>query len=331
MSLDLAFDDAQQAIADALSRFCEARCDEATVKTLAGKFPDALWRELAELGVLALATPEGDGGAMELVAAMESLGRAAFPGPLAAGFLAGQVLPARDRVSLARGLALASVGTPPLMPFAPVARFFLVIDAGRAWRAEPRGEIAPVQTLGGEPWGRVELEHVEDLGPADRGLALYDLALAAYLAAAGRRLVETTAEHARTRRQFGRAIGDFQAVAHPLADRSMQLDAARTLARAAAFAFDAAAEGAVGEQARSCAAAARSYAAAARLSACRSGLEAAFTCHQLFGAQGISLEGPVFHVSRRIRQLASQPPGEEAARAALLSRLVPEPAAGGFA
>jgi hypothetical protein len=62
-------------------------------------------------------------------------------------------------------------------------------------------------------------------------------------------------------------------------------------------------------------------AAAARLSARRAALDAAHTCHQLFGAVGITLEGPVFHISRRLRQLASQPPGESAARASLLAQL----------
>jgi len=42
-------------------------------------------------------------------------------------------------------------------------------------------------------------------------------------------------------------------------------------------------------------------------------------CHQAFGAIGITLEGPVFHISRRIRQLASLPPGAAPARAAVLS------------
>ena len=53
---------------------------------------------------------------------------------------------------------------------------------------------------------------------------------------------------------------------------------------------------------------ARASAAAARLSAGRAAIAAAHTCHQLFGAIGITLEGPVFHVSRRIRQLVSQQP-----------------------
>ena len=66
--------DAQQAIADALAQFCADRCDADAVKALAGKFPDEVWKGVAELGVLALATPEGDCGAMALVAALESLG-----------------------------------------------------------------------------------------------------------------------------------------------------------------------------------------------------------------------------------------------------------------
>jgi alkylation response protein AidB-like acyl-CoA dehydrogenase len=306
LSLDLDFDDAQLAVAETLAKFCAEHCDEAT----AGAFPAQRWRALAELGVLALATPEGDGGALELVAALEPLGAAVFPGPLPATCLATQLLPKRDRAALRSGEGLVSVGAPPLLPWAPEATVFVEIDGTRAFRARPRGPVTPVDTLGGEPWGRVELERVEDLGDAHRALALHDLALAAYAAAAARRLVDVTAEHARTRRQFGRAIGEFQAVAHPLADCTVRLGSAATLARAAAFEFD---RGGTSETVVA-------TAAAARLSATRAGLAAAHTCHQLFGAQGIALEGPVFHVSRRLRQLASQPPSVESCRQALLRR-----------
>jgi alkylation response protein AidB-like acyl-CoA dehydrogenase len=310
LSLDLDFDDAQRAVAETLAKLCAEHCDEETLKASAGAFPTALWRALSELGVLALVTPEGDGGALELVAALEPLGAAVFPGPLPATFLATQLLPAAERAALASGERIVSVGVPPLMPWAPVADVFVEIDGTRAFRSRPRGSVTPVDTLGGEPWGRVELERDEDLGDARKALALHDLALAAYTAAAARGLVEATAEHARTRRQFGRAIGEFQAVAHPLADCAVRLGGAATLARAAAFEFD---RGETSE-------ATLASAAAARLSASRAGLDAAHTCHQLFGAQGIALEGPVFHVSRRLRQLASQPPSDESCRVALLHR-----------
>ncbi len=308
VGLNLAFDDAQQAIADEVARFCAAKCSDDVVKQCEGKHPAELWKELAELGVLALVTPESDGGALELVAALEALGRAVFPGPLPATFLATQLLGDADRRTISAGVAIVSVGTPPLLPWAPLAQLFVALEDGRAWKAAPRGAIEAVDTLGGEPWGRVELERVEELRSVERGLVLYDVALATYLAAAGLRLVEDTAEHARSRRQFGRAIGEFQAVAHPLADCLMALSGAATLARAAAFHFD------PGH------AAAAASAAAARLSASRAAVEAAYTCHQLFGAVGITLEGPVFHVSRRIRQLASQPPLPARSRDLVLDR-----------
>jgi hypothetical protein len=309
--LDLAFDDAQQAIAAALAAFCAERCGAGVVKAAAGRFPAELWRELAGQGVLALLTPEGDGGAVELVAAMEPLGRAVFPGPLAHTFFATQLLEPEERVALASGEVIVAVGTPPLLPFACDAAIFIELADGRAFRARPAGPVARVETLGGEPWGRVALVRGEELPGLERALAVYEIALAAWLAGAGLGLVEATAEHARTRRQFGRAIGEFQAVAHPLAECWIRLGAAETLARAAAWRFDAGEPGA------------RATAAAARLSARRAALEAAHVCHQLFGAEGITLEGPVFHVTRRIRQLASQAPDEASACEALLAGCEP--------
>jgi hypothetical protein len=307
VSVDLELDDAQRAIHDTLARFCAERGEEAERSVAQGHFPESAWRELAALGALSLATPEGVGGAAELVAACEALGAAVFPGPLCASVLAAQLLPPELRRAVTRGEAIVSLGVPPLMPWAPHAALFLVTLAGSIHRATPRAGVEPVATLGGEPWGRVALDLGEALPGVERALALHDLALAGYLAAAGRALVLRTAEHARTRRQFGRAIGEFQAVAHPLADCLVHCDAARTLARAAGCAFDAHAPDLP------------AHAAVARLSARAAALAAAHTGHQLFGAQGIATEGPVFRVSRRIRQLASQPPDDTAARTAALA------------
>jgi alkylation response protein AidB-like acyl-CoA dehydrogenase len=314
LSIDLELDDAQAAIRDAVGRFCEEHCPEERVR--AGSLSHDLWRELAGLGVLALATPDGDGGAREAVAALEALGAAVFPGPLAATFFASQLLPPEDRRAVTSGDCLVSVGTPPLMPFAPLAGIFLAVSGERVVRGEPRAAVESVGTLGGEPWGRVELDRGEAIEPPLRAYTLHDTALAAYTAAAGRRLVEAAAEHARTRVQFGRPIGDFQAVAHPLADAAMRLDAARTLARAAACAFDDDPD----------AQTARAAAGAARLSARGAALEAAHVAHQVFGALGITLEGPAFLVSRRIRQLASQPPADTTSREAVLAPYLGESA-----
>lgn len=307
MSLDLELDAEQQAIAESLAQLCADRCDDAALAAAAEAFPWDLWHALAELGVLAIGTPEGEGGPLEMVAALEALGRGAFPGPLVATFTAAALLPERERVRVTRGEAIVSLGAPPLLPFAPVAGVFVALDGERAWLGRPEGEVEPLETLAGEPWGRVELVPVAELPAAEAALALGDTARAACLAASGARLVDVAAEHARTRRQFGRAIGEFQAVAHPLADAAIALAAARDLARRAAWRL---AEDVAG---------APEAAAAARRSAERAALTAAHVAHQTFGAQGVTLEGPVFHVSRRIRQLASQPPDAARGRALLLA------------
>lgn len=304
--LDLDFDDAQRAIAASVASFCASRWDDAARRAAAESFPAPLWRELAALGVLALATPEGAGGALEVAAAMESLGRAVFPGPLAASFLATRVLGDGEARAVASGEALVAFGEPPLLAFAPLATFFVEVSGERLFRGTPAGAVEPVATLGGEPWGRVALARGAELESASAALALHDAALAAYLAAAGRRLLDDACEHARTRRQFGRPIGDFQAVAHPLAEAAMALDAAALLARAAAWQIDAG-----GPRTRG-------LAAAARASAARAALEAAHTGHQVFGALGVSRDGPVFHVSRRIRQLASASPPSAAGQERVL-------------
>ena len=304
--MDLAFDDVQQAIGDAVGQMCRERCTDAAVRAAAGSFPRELWSELAELGVLALCTPEGDGGPLELVAALEALGRAVFPGPLAATFLATQLLPQDERASIACGERVVSLGAGSVWPWAPAARIFIELEGTRAFLARPAA-LESVGTLGGEPWGRGALARERELGDAGAALALHDTALAAYLAAAGQRLVDSASEHARTRVQFGKAIGEFQGVALPLADCRIRLDGAETLARRAGYAL-----------AQDHADAA-SHAAAAALSACSAALAAVNVCHQVFGAVGITLEGPIFHVTRRIRQLAGQPPGLAHARARLLA------------
>jgi alkylation response protein AidB-like acyl-CoA dehydrogenase len=189
-----------------------------------------------------------------------------------------------------------------------------LLKHGRIHEASPDGDVEPVRTLGGEPWGRCRLRLGAELAEAREPLAVFDVAHAAYTAAAARRLVDAAAEHARTRRQFGRAIGDFQAVAHPLADCTMRLDAAATLARAAACSLDERADDAA------------RLALSARRSAAAAGARTIDVCHQTFGAVGITVEGPAFHISRRLRQLVSTPPAAERDDA-LLAAGIAEPGA----
>ncbi|HEX7355007.1 MAG TPA: acyl-CoA dehydrogenase family protein [Mycobacteriales bacterium] len=62
--------------------------------------------------------------------------------------------------------------------------------------------------------------------------------LAAEAVGGAQRLVDMSVEYARTRLQFGRAIGSFQAVKHRCADMLVEVEHARSAAYHAAFAAD---------------------------------------------------------------------------------------------
>ncbi len=301
VTLDLEWDDSQQAVAAALDQYANDRWDDDAVKaSISGDpppFPDALWRDLAELGVWAVMTPEGDGGAMEAVAALEVLGRRGLPGPIADTFVATQLLDDDECRAVAAGETVAVVLAGEWLPWPERAGIAIAADrSGALRRVELAGAFGPAErTLGSEPWARIAVEPGAPFERSERGRSAGGLALATLMAAAAAELVDRAAEHARSRSQFGRSIGEFQAVAHPLAEVHVRQTTAACLCRAAAFALDEnAADGAP-------------RAGAARASARVAALEAVHTVHQLFGAVGITLEGPVFHLSRRIRQWASHP------------------------
>ncbi|MDA3624000.1 acyl-CoA dehydrogenase family protein [Saccharopolyspora sp. WRP15-2] len=306
MSIALTRTAEQQALAESVRSYCAAHCTEEVRGP--GPFPWSFWQGLAELGVLSLAMPGEDGGAGEIAAVGAELGRAAAPGPVAATVLATHTLPPEQAEQLGNGTSLVSFGQPPLMPWAPLAEVFVEADGEEAWLARPVGEIEPVEVLGGDPWGRVALERVQPLERVSAGMALADIALAAYLWGAGRRLLDAAAEHARTRVQFGRPIGSFQAVAHPIVTAGVALTSAEKLTTMAALAIDDEhQDGGV-------------LAVSARLSASRAAVEAALVAHQTFGAIGYSEEGPIGQVANRIRQLANAPGHPQGSGGQVLAR-----------
>jgi alkylation response protein AidB-like acyl-CoA dehydrogenase len=345
VTLEIALGGHLDEIARVVGRFAEAHVLEARASEAAGELP-AAWRGLAELGVLALCAGSrgAAGGLLEMATAMRALGRASFPGPFFATVVAGRLLGEADRERIAAGELVATVIDDegprgrPLAAWARVAERFVSIGADpsgapRARLARPRAPASPIATLGGEPWGRLEVEYDrgDDLGAAGAACAAGDVSLASYLAGAGSHLVELAAAHARTRAQFGRVIGEFQAVAHPLASAAVGLRAAHLLAVAAARMLDehdsaraaraGGAESNTPERASSPGAAAFARAAAARRSAERAALAASSAAHQTFGAMGMTVEGPVLAASCRIRQWATPAPSHSSARDATLAAL----------
>jgi alkylation response protein AidB-like acyl-CoA dehydrogenase len=112
-----------------------------------------------------------------------------------------------------------------------------------------RREAREVLANGG--WGREELDELgfldravlfEEAGRANRGEEFFDpaapeneqfAALALEAAGIARRALELGVEHAKSREQFGRPIGVYQAVSHPLADTYVDTELARSIAVAA--------------------------------------------------------------------------------------------------
>jgi alkylation response protein AidB-like acyl-CoA dehydrogenase len=209
----------------------------------------ALWGQLAELGVTALATPEEHGGfgagAVDLVLAFVELGRAAAPGPyvesvaVLPALLAGT--PAADRLdTIAAGAALGTVAAPPAVPFAldaEAASAVYLLDGRTLRDATASAQLVSVdraRRLAEVTAG----ETVADAVDANRAFDLGALATAAQILGAGQAVLDQATGYAKTRTQFGRAIGSFQAVKHQLADSLVGLELARPLLFAAALAVD---------------------------------------------------------------------------------------------
>ncbi|MCQ0009181.1 acyl-CoA dehydrogenase family protein [Actinomadura madurae] len=154
---------------------------------------------------------------------MEELGRAAAPGPYvetlaAAELLAGTPWPSR----IAEGDAIVSLAVPHALD-ADVADLVLTADgAEREAAGEPVASLDPARRLFRVPGGA---------GFTDLGALL----CAAQQIGLGQALLDVSVEYARTRRQFGRPIGEYQAVKHHLADAMVELEFARPLVYGAAL------------------------------------------------------------------------------------------------
>ncbi len=205
----------------------------------------AVWARLADLGVTALAVPEGAGGVgahpVDLVVAVERLGRWCVPGPVAESLAAAPVLLAADdrSAALADGELIATVAVPPLVPRAVDAGFAGLVlltgegtvhdaSAGAAHRSvDPARRLFDVTASG-------------DARPADvpRAFAFAALATAAQLIGAGQAMLDMSVDYAKQRTQFGRPIGSYQAIKHKLADVHIALELARPLLYAAALSLE---------------------------------------------------------------------------------------------
>lgn len=201
-----------------------------------------VWARLADLGVTALAVPERFGGLdahpVDIVVALERLGRWCMPGPVAESVAVAPVLLADDErlEALATGELIATVAMPPTMPRAvdsgAAGVTLLACDGGVA-DATPGSSHASV-----DPSRRLyDVTPSGDAKSADlaRAYEFGVLATAAQLVGAGEAMLAAAVDYARQRTQFGRAIGSYQAIKHKLADVHIAIELARPLLYGAAL------------------------------------------------------------------------------------------------
>ncbi|MCW2651950.1 MAG: acyl-CoA dehydrogenase [Mycobacterium sp.] len=259
-----------------------------------------VWATLADLGVTALAVPGRFGGLqahpVDLVVALERLGRWCVPGPVAESVAVAPVLLADgDRLeALASGDLIATVAMPPTMPRAldaEAAGLTLLARDGAVADAAPLVQHASV-----DPSRRLyDVTPSGDAKPADlaRAYEFGALATAAQLVGAGEALLRTTVDYAKQRTQFGRPIGSYQAIKHKLADVHIAVELARPLLYGAALSL---ADGAP-ETARDV--------GAAKVAAAEAALLSARTALQTHGAIGFTAEHDLSLWLLRVQALRS--------------------------
>jgi len=253
-----------------------------------------VWEQLANLGVTALIVPERYDGIeaspVDLVVAMERLGRWCVPGPVTESIAVAPILLADDQRSaeLASGELTATVALPPEVPRAVDADSAgLVLLAGRGSvtvgtpgtrhdSVDPSRRLYDV-TATGDAWS-ADTEKAYEFGA---------LATAAQLIGAAEALLAGSVDYAKQRTQFGRVIGSYQAIKHKLADVHIAIELARPLVYGAAVSL----------QPRDV--------SAAKVAAGEAGLLAARSALQTHGAIGFTQEHDLSLLLLRVQALRS--------------------------
>lgn len=283
----------------------------------AGRYDDALWRELVELGWPGIAVAEEHGGGglgmVELAILVEELGYACAATPLlgtaSAALLLEQAGSDEQRARLLPGLATGelrgAVGTDGLIPDGDGADVVLVLDGAGGARiaegVEPLTAIDPTRRYakttgpGGEPLP----------GDVATGVARATIATSAELVGVAQRALDMTVAYVKERKQFDTPVGAFQAVSHRCAQMLLHTEGARSATYFAAWAADAAPERLL------------EGAAMAKAAASDGAVETTASAIQAHGGIGFTWEADVHWLYKRAQLSAAHLGGSRAHRRTL--------------
>ena len=200
--------------------------------------PDPTWAQLAEVGWTGAGVAEERGGAglsfLEEAVLHEEAGRALLHAPFWSTSSLLPFLPADDQAAVAAGEASWTLALAPLVPDLDTATNVAIVGGDTVWELDgaereilaTSDESRPLGVVSGGKPGRELCS--SDVLPALRARSLTLLALEAVGIAA--RALELSLAYVADREQFGRRIGTYQAVSHPLASSHADVELARSLA-----------------------------------------------------------------------------------------------------
>ncbi len=138
-------------------------------------------------------------------------------------------------------------GTKLFVTDAGIADLFVVVAGNGALLVNAKASGINVQPMKGMDLTRkiysvnfnnAPAERLSNIAGLERALEIATAALAAEMVGGMQRVLETTVAYAKTRKQFGKAIGSFQAVQHMCADMYLETESARSAAYYAAWALE---------------------------------------------------------------------------------------------
>ena len=288
--------------------------------------PDASWGDLAELGWTGVSIAEESGGAglsfIEEAVIFEELGRAVHHGPYFSTIaLTRPALTDDLRAEVAAGEASWTLALGPLVSDLDTAGRVAIVGGDGIYELEgaqrdildTTDESRPLGVLrGGEPGRRLA-----DSGALEEIRRRALVALALESCGVARRALEYAIEYAGQREQFGKRIGIYQAISHPLADAFTKAELSRSLSLWAAWCVSV-----DDEQAPVAAAAAKAYACEAAVAVCETSI-------QVHGGIGFTWEHVLHRLYKRALWndsfLASGTQLRAEIAGALLDGQVPEP------
>lgn len=295
----IGYSEEQIQLLDVASEFCREKSPIASVRALLESetgYDAAVWQEIAELGWLAIAVPEAQGGVglslAEVVPVVEQMGRNLLASPFVSTIAAQQALLAggtsEQQAEWLPRLAAGEIGTLALgeahgdwdlsnitatasradgrVLLSGTKHFVLWADSADLFVVSAQLEGNPALVLvekSAVPTGALRREIIVDetkrsfalsldgisvsenavLDASRTSAALAQIELAANLLQSAEMcggsqvVIDYTLDYLRTRKQFGKLIGEYQALKHPMVDAYVGYEKARTHLYSAAHSF----------------------------------------------------------------------------------------------